>query len=175
MDGARRIQLKVNGVPHEALVEPRLLLADFLRGELGLGGVHIGCEHGVCGACTILMGGQAVRSCIMLAVQADGADLTTVEGLSPAGKLHPIQQGFMEGHGLQCGFCTPGFLMSVCELLQENPNPSDEQIKQTLSGNLCRCTGYQGIVESIRLAARKLGEARNAGGAQQGASETDAA
>lgn len=174
MNGARKIRLKVNGVAHEALVEPRLLLADFLRGELGLGGVHVGCEHGVCGACTILMNGQAVRSCIMLAVQADGADLTTVEGLSPRGQLHPIQQAFMEGHGLQCGFCTPGFLMSIYELLQENQNPSDDEIKQTLGGNLCRCTGYQDILGSIRLAVRDLQEARNASGAHQAPLGADA-
>jgi aerobic-type carbon monoxide dehydrogenase small subunit (CoxS/CutS family) len=155
--------MRVNGVTFESEVEPRLTLVDHLRGELGLGGVHVGCEHGVCGACTVLMDGRAVRSCIMLAVQADGAELTTVEGLSPDGKLHPIQQAFMECHGLQCGFCTPGFIMSIYELLQETPRPRDEQIKETLGGNLCRCTGYQSIIEAVRSAAGKLQGARDGG------------
>lgn len=162
MAEAQKIRLKVNGVAHEALVEPRLTLVDFLRGELGLGGTHVGCEHGVCGACTVLMNGQAVRSCIMLAVQADGAELMTVEGLSPEGRLHPLQEAFREGHGLQCGFCTPGFLMSIHELLQENANPTEEEIRETLGGNLCRCTGYQEIVESVHIAVRKLREAKSA-------------
>ena len=151
-----QISLKVNGVEYEALVEPRLMLVDFLRGELGLGGTHVGCEHGVCGACTILLNGAAVRSCLMLAVQADGAELMTVEGLSPDGKLHPIQEAFVEERGLQCGFCTPGFLISVYELLTQNPNPSDEEIKDALGGNLCRCTGYQSILSSVRSAAVKM-------------------
>lgn len=151
-----QISLKVNGVEYEALVEPRLMLVDFLRGELGLGGTHVGCEHGVCGACTILVNGAAVRSCLMLAVQADGAELMTVEGLSPDGKLHPIQEAFVEERGLQCGFCTPGFLISVYELLTQNPNPSDEEIKDALGGNLCRCTGYQSILSSVRSAAVKM-------------------
>ena len=151
-----QISLKVNGVEYEALVEPRLLLVDFLRGELGLGGTHVGCEHGVCGACTILVNGAAVRSCLMLAVQADGAELMTVEGLSPDGELHPIQEAFVEERGLQCGFCTPGFLISVYELLTQNPNPSDEEIKDALGGNLCRCTGYQSILSSVRSAAVKM-------------------
>ena len=151
-----QINLKVNGVEYEALVEPRLMLVDFLRGELGLGGTHVGCEHGVCGACTILVNGAAVRSCLMLAVQVDGAELMTVEGLSPNGKLHPIQEAFVEERGLQCGFCTPGFLISVYELLTQNPNPSDEEIKDALGGNLCRCTGYQSILSSVRSAAVKM-------------------
>ena len=151
-----QISLKVNGVEYEALVEPRLMLVDFLRGELGLGGTHVGCEHGVCGACTILVNGAAVRSCLMLAVQADGAELMTVEGLSPDGKLHPIQEAFVEERGLQCGFCTPGFLISVYELLTQNPNPSDQEIKDALGGNLCRCTGYQSILSSVRSAAVKM-------------------
>ena len=155
--------MRVNGVTFESEVEPRLTLVDHLRGELGLGRVHVGCEHGVCGACTVLMDGRAVRSCITLAVQADGAELTTVEGLSPDGKLHPIQQAFMECHGLQCGFCTPGFIMSIYELLQETPRPTDEQIKETLGGNLCRCTGYQSIIEAVRSAAGKLQGARDGG------------
>ena len=151
-----QISLKVNGVEYEALVEPRLMLVDFLRGELGLGGTHVGCEHGVCGACTILVNGAAVRSCLMLAVQADGAELMTVEGLSPDGKLHPIQEAFVEERGLQCGFCTPGFLISVYELLTQNPNPSDAEIRDALGGNLCRCTGYQSILSSVRSAAVKM-------------------
>ncbi len=164
MTAARKVSLKVNGVPYEALVEPRTTLVDFLRGELGLTGTHVGCEHGMCGACTVLLDGQAVRSCIMLAVQADGAELMTVEGLSRDGRLHPIQEAFVEEHGLQCGFCTPGFLMSVYELLHESPQPSDEEIMDTLGGNLCRCTGYESIMESVRLAARKLREAGSEGG-----------
>ena len=151
-----QISLKVNGVEYEALVEPRLMLVDFLRGELGLGGTHVGCEHGVCGACTILVNGAAVRSCLMLAVQADGAELMTVEGLSPDGELHPIQEAFVEERGLQCGFCTPGFLISVYELLTQNATPSDEEIKDALGGNLCRCTGYQSILSSVRSAAVKM-------------------
>jgi len=156
MSTPRRIRLKVNGQPYEAVVEPRTTLVDLLRGELALTGTHVGCEHGVCGACTVLWNGKAVRSCIMLAVQADGSELTTVEGLSPDGQLHPIQQAFMEAHGLQCGFCTPGFLMSVYELLQRTPNPSDDEIKETLGGHICRCTGYQSIMSAVRLAAQKL-------------------
>ena len=156
----RQIRLKVNGVAYEGLVEPRLTLVDFLRGELGLNGTHVGCEHGVCGACTILLNGVAVRSCLMLAVQADGAELMTVEGLAPDGKLHPIQEAFVEQRGQQCGFCTPGFLMSVYELLQQSPNPTDDEIKDALGGNLCRCTGYQSIVSSVHAAAAKLQAAR---------------
>jgi len=152
----RGLRLRVNGVTHESTVEPRLTLVDFLRGELGLGGVHVGCEHGVCGACTVLIDGRAARSCIMLAVQADGAEITTVEGLSADGSLHPIQQAFLESHGLQCGFCTPGFIMSICELLEENKSPSEDEIKETLGGNLCRCTGYENIIKSVHLAAAKM-------------------
>jgi aerobic-type carbon monoxide dehydrogenase small subunit (CoxS/CutS family) len=157
----RHISLTVNGTAYEADVEARLTLVDFLRGQLGLNGTHVGCEHGVCGACTVLLNGQSILSCLMLAVQADGANLMTVEGLTPGGpgpggKLHPIQEAFMEERGLQCGFCTPGFLMSIHELLQEKPNPSDAEIKEALGGNLCRCTGYQAIVNSVHLAAAKL-------------------
>lgn len=155
MTTSRPVRVTVNGVRYEAMVEPRLTLVDFLRGELGLTGTHVGCEQGACGACTVLLNGQAVRSCLMLAVQADGASLMTVEGLSPEGKLHPIQEAFMEEHGLQCGFCTPGFLMAVYELLQHQPDPSDDEIKEALGGNLCRCTGYQSIIKSVRLAAAK--------------------
>ena len=156
MPTPRHIRLTVNGKLYEALVEPRTTLVDLLRGELALTGTHVGCEHGVCGACTILWNGKAVRSCIMLAVQADGADLMTVEGLAQDGHLHPIQQAFMEEHGLQCGFCTPGFLMSVYELLERTPSPTDDEITETLGGHICRCTGYQAIVKSVQLAVRKL-------------------
>jgi carbon-monoxide dehydrogenase small subunit len=155
-----QIRVTVNGTQHEALVEPRRLLADFLREDLGLTGTHLGCEHGVCGACTVLLDGQSIRSCLLLAVQADGHEVMTVEGLgSPTGTLHPIQQAFWEEHGLQCGFCTPGFLMTTFELLQSNPNPSDDQIRAAISGNLCRCTGYQNIIRSVRSAAEKLATA----------------
>jgi carbon-monoxide dehydrogenase small subunit len=151
------IRLRVNGVSYEAAVEPRTTLVDFLRQELGLTGTHVGCEQGACGACTILLNGQAVRSCLMLAVQADGAEVMTVEGLAGRdGTLHPLQQAFMEEHGLQCGFCTPGFLMSAYELLRQHPQPTDDEIKEALGGNLCRCTGYQAIIKSVRLAATKL-------------------
>jgi len=156
MPERRDLRLRVNGVTYESTVEPRLTLVDFLRGELGLGGVHVGCEHGVCGACTVLIDGRAARSCIMLAVQADGAEITTVEGLSTDGSLHPIQQAFLEAHGLQCGFCTPGFIMSICELLEEHKSPTDDEIKETLGGNLCRCTGYENIIKSVHLAAEKM-------------------
>ena len=156
MAAKREVRLTVNGTSYEAFVEPRMTLVDMLRVELGLTGTHVGCEHGVCGACTILLEGQAVRSCIMLAVQADGASLMTVEGLSPDGHLHPIQEAFMERHGLQCGFCTPGFLISVYELLQHTPDPSDDEIRDALGGEICRCTGYQSIMESVRLAAAKM-------------------
>jgi carbon-monoxide dehydrogenase small subunit len=154
------VRVTVNGKDYERSVEPRLLLSDFLRHELGLTGTHVGCEHGVCGACTILFDGQAVRSCIMFAVQANGHELTTVEGLaSDPQHLHPLQQGFWEAHGLQCGYCTPGFLMTLVPFLQENPNPSEQEIREAISGNLCRCTGYQNIVEAVRLAAEKMREA----------------
>ena len=156
MIGKRDIRLTVNGVSYEGSAEPRMTLVDFLRHELGLVGTHVGCEHGVCGACTILMDGRAVRSCIMLAVQADGAALMTVEGLAKDAELHPIQQAFMEERGLQCGFCTPGFMMSIHELLQTTTDPSDEEIKDALGGAICRCTGYESILKSVRNAAGKL-------------------
>jgi carbon-monoxide dehydrogenase small subunit len=162
MATARSIRVTVNGVTHEALVEPRLTLVDFLRQELALTGTHVGCEHGVCGACTILVNGQSMRSCLMLAVQADVSEITTVESLATDGELHPIQQAFMEEHGLQCGFCTPGFLMSVLELLRENPSPSDEEIKDVLGGQICRCTGYQSILRAVHVAAAKLQATRSA-------------
>ena len=149
------IGLTVNGIQHELAVEPRRLLVDCLREDLGLTGTHIGCEHGVCGTCTVLVDGQTVRSCLMLAVQAGGATITTVEGLAPDGVLHPLQQAFREAQGLQCGFCTPGMLMLAWELLRDNPSPSEAEIREAISANLCRCTGYQGIVEAIQLAAER--------------------
>ncbi|MCH7563783.1 MAG: (2Fe-2S)-binding protein [Gemmatimonadetes bacterium] len=153
------ITLTVNGVEHRADVEPRLLLSDFLRHALELTGTHVGCEHGVCGACTVLMDGAAVRSCLVFAVQADGCELATVEGLAPGGgELHPIQDAFREAHGLQCGFCTPGILMTLVPFLRENPDPSEAEVRAALSGNLCRCTGYQNIVAATRLAASKMRE-----------------
>ena len=148
-----RLRLTVNGAAAERTVEPRLLLSDFLRQELGLTGTHIGCEHGVCGACTVLLDGEAVRSCLMFAVQADGHEVTTVEGLAEdADTLHPLQQAFREAHGLQCGFCTPGILMTLVPFLRDHPHPDERAIREALSGNLCRCTGYQNIVAAVRLA-----------------------
>ncbi len=150
------ISVHVNGRTYERAVEPRLLLSDFLRHELGLTGTHVGCEHGVCGACTVLVDGRAVRSCLLFAVQVNGQEVRTVESLAsgPAPEdLHPLQKAFREAHALQCGFCTPGFLMSLLPFLEENPQPSDEEIRLALTGNLCRCTGYQKIVEAVRLAA----------------------
>ena len=155
------VRLKVNGVAREGRCEPRKLLVDFLREDLGLTGTHVGCEHGVCGACTILLDGEAARSCIMLAVQADGAELTTVEGLMQDGKLHPLQEAFREHHGLQCGFCTPGMLITALDLLKTNPSPTEAEVREGISAVLCRCTGYQGIVNAVRAAARTLGGARS--------------
>jgi carbon-monoxide dehydrogenase small subunit len=152
-----RVSVTVNGKTCEREIEPRLLLSDFLRHELGLTGTHVGCEHGVCGACTILLDGEPVRSCLMFAVQAQGRELTTVEGLAPGpDELHPLQQAFWESHGLQCGFCTPGFLMTLVPFLEQNPSPSELEIRQALSGNLCRCTGYQHIVDAVQLAAERM-------------------
>ena len=154
------ISLSVNGAPLQAAVEPRLLLSDFLRGELGLTGTHVGCEHGVCGACTVLLDGEAVRSCLVFAVQADGAGVTTVEGLAPPeGEMHPLQEAFRDAHGLQCGFCTPGILMSMIPFLRDHPRPDEAEIREALSGNLCRCTGYQNIVEAVRLASERIAAA----------------
>ena len=150
------IHLTVNQKEYSRSVEPRLLLSDFLRHELGLTGTHVGCEHGVCGACTVLFDGESVRSCLLFAVQADGHSITTVEGLASDGGLHPIQQSFWEAHGLQCGYCTPGILMTLVPFLKQNPDPTEEQIRHALSGNLCRCTGYQHIVDAVRLAAQKM-------------------
>jgi carbon-monoxide dehydrogenase small subunit len=148
------VTVKVNGTDYESTVEPRKLLCDFLRQDCALTGTHVGCEHGVCGSCTVLVDGEPVRSCLLFAVQADGAEITTVEGLATNGTLNPVQQGFWDNHGMQCGFCTPGFLIAAHALLQENPNPTDTEIREALSGNLCRCTGYQSIVESVQAAAR---------------------
>jgi aerobic carbon-monoxide dehydrogenase small subunit len=151
------VNLSVNGVQHAREVEPRLLLSDFLRHDLRLTGTHVGCEHGVCGACTVLLDGEAVRSCLLFAVQAHGLEVTTVEALAPAeGELHPLQEAFRDAHALQCGFCTPGFLMSLIPFLEGNPEPGDEEIREALSGNLCRCTGYENIVTAVRLAAARL-------------------
>jgi carbon-monoxide dehydrogenase small subunit len=154
MTPQRSIQLRVNGRTYERTVEVRLTLADFVREELHLTGTHVGCEHGICGACTILFNGEAVRSCLLLAVQADGADLMTVEGLAQGEALHPLQQAFHEHHALQCGFCTPGFLRTACAFLQETSNPTEAQVREAISGNICRCTGYAPIVQAILLASR---------------------
>lgn len=146
----------VNGTRYQRSVEPRTLLSDFLRHDLGLTGTHVGCEHGVCGACSVLMDGQPIRSCLTFAVQAHGHEIITVEGLGTRESLHPIQQAFQEAHGLQCGFCTPGILTTVKAFLEQNPRPSEEEIREALSGNLCRCTGYQHIIEAVQLAAEKM-------------------
>ena len=156
------VALKVNGVPYKREVESRLLLSDFLRHELGLTGTHVGCEHGVCGACTILFDGQSMRSGLIFAVQANGHSIMTCEGLAsshsgrPDEGLHPMQQAFWEAHGLQCGYCTPGILMTMIPFLEQNPNPTEDEIRHALSGNLCRCTGYQHIVDAVKLAAEKM-------------------
>jgi carbon-monoxide dehydrogenase small subunit len=158
MSATQRVSVTVNGRRYERDVEPRLLLSDFLRHDLGLTGTHVGCEHGVCGACTVLLDGEAVRSCLLFAVQVDGRSLRTIEGLAPETPtgadlaLDPLQAAFREAHGLQCGFCTPGILMSLVPFLEENPRPSRDQIRHALTGNLCRCTGYQKIVDAIELA-----------------------
>jgi carbon-monoxide dehydrogenase small subunit len=150
------VTVTVNGTQYERTVEPRMLLSDFLRHELGLTGTHVGCEHGVCGTCTVVFDGQAIRSCLMFAVQADGHEIQTVEGLGTMDNLHPLQEAFREAHGVQCGFCTPGFLMTLVPFLEENPDPSEEEIREAISGNLCRCTGYQHIVDAVKLAAEKM-------------------
>lgn len=151
------ITVKVNEKEYQRKVEPRLLLSDFLRHELGLTGTHVGCEHGVCGACTILFDGESARSCLIFAVQAGGHQITTVEGLAEdQDNLHPLQQSFWEAHGLQCGYCTPGILMTLVPFLRDTPEPTEEQIRHALSGNLCRCTGYQHIVDAVKLAADKM-------------------
>jgi carbon-monoxide dehydrogenase small subunit len=154
-----QVTVTVNETNYTRDVEPRMLLSDFLRHELGLTGTHVGCEHGVCGACTILVDGESARSCLMFAVQADGRSITTIEGLAPdKDNLHPLQQSFWEAHGLQCGYCTPGILMTLVPFLKQNPDPTEEEIRHALSGNLCRCTGYQHIVDAVKLASEKMRE-----------------
>jgi carbon-monoxide dehydrogenase small subunit len=150
------IQVTINGTNYEHEVEPRLLLSDFLRHELGLTGTHVGCEQGVCGSCTILFDGEPVRSCLLLAVQTNGHILHTVEGLGKPDNMHPLQQAFQEAHGLQCGFCTPGFLMTLVPFLESNPDPTESEIRDAIAGNLCRCTGYQHIEDAVKLAATKM-------------------
>jgi aerobic carbon-monoxide dehydrogenase small subunit len=151
------VTVTVNGKEYQREVEPRLLLSDFLRHEIGLTGTHVGCEHGVCGACTILFDDESARSCLMFAVQADGHQITTIEGLAADQEhLHPIQQSFWEAHGLQCGYCTPGILMTLVPFLQQHPDPTEDEIRHALSGNLCRCTGYQHIVDAVKLASEKM-------------------
>jgi aerobic carbon-monoxide dehydrogenase small subunit len=162
-----KVTVVVNGQERSAEVEPRLLLVHFLRGRLGLTGTHVGCDTTSCGACTVLLDGTPVKSCTMFAVQAQGREVTTVEGLATGGTLHPIQEGFKEEHGLQCGFCTPGMLLASKALLEENPDPSEEDVRWALSGNLCRCTGYQNIVNAVQWAARKLQADRATAGASQ--------
>ena len=152
----RSIEVTVNGENYQKQVSTRKLLSDFLRDDLRLTGTHVGCEHGICGACTVIVNGATVRSCLMLAVQANSAEILTVEGLAKDGRLHPLQEAFWENHGLQCGFCTPGFLMATYEFLQANPNPTEEEVRVSMSGNICRCTGYQSIVESILAGAEKM-------------------
>jgi aerobic-type carbon monoxide dehydrogenase small subunit (CoxS/CutS family) len=152
----REVRLTVNGKEYQGRCEPRTLLADFLRDNLSLTGTHVGCEHGICGACTVLFNGEAARSCIMFAVQADGAEIVTVEGLGEGHELHPLQQAFHEHHGLQCGFCTPGMLIAALDFLRVNPKPSESEVREALSAVLCRCTGYQNIVKAVMAAAEKM-------------------
>jgi len=152
----KSVRTKVNGRDHEAEVEPRLLLVHFIREVLALTGTHVGCDTTSCGACTVLLDGRPVKSCTVFAVQADGREIRTIEGVANNGKLHPLQEGFKEEHGLQCGFCTPGMIMSACALLEKNPHPSEQEIRWGISGNLCRCTGYQNIVKAVQYAANKM-------------------
>jgi aerobic carbon-monoxide dehydrogenase small subunit len=159
MEETTTVTLTVNGTEVREQVEPRLLLSDFLRHELGLTGTHVGCEQGVCGACTVLVDGEVVRSCLTLACQLEGRSVETVEGLAPDGDPHPLQRAFREQHGLQCGFCTPGFLMAAKALLESNPDPSEDEIREELSGNICRCTGYVGVVRAVQAAAGERKEA----------------
>ncbi|HVB62032.1 MAG TPA: (2Fe-2S)-binding protein [Ktedonobacteraceae bacterium] len=155
----REISMTVNGQQHQSSVEPRMLLVHYLRDVLDLTGTHIGCDTSQCGACTVLVNGESVKSCTMFAVQADGAEITTIEGLAPEGSLHPIQEGFWEKHGLQCGFCTPGMIMASYNLLKNNPHPTEPEIRKALEGNICRCTGYQNIVRAVQYAADRMSEA----------------
>ena len=152
----KKISVTVNGTTHQKEVEPRLLLVHYLRDVLGLTGTHVGCETSLCGACTVMVDGQAVKSCTVLAVQADGASVTTIEGLADGSTLHPMQQAFWEHHGLQCGFCTPGMIVACTQLLQRNPDPTEEEIRHGIEGNLCRCTGYQHIIQAVQCAAKKM-------------------
>jgi aerobic-type carbon monoxide dehydrogenase small subunit (CoxS/CutS family) len=170
-----RLNLTVNGVAHDVLVEPRMLLLDFLRDELELTGAHAGCEHGVCGACTVLVDGAATRSCLMFAAQLEGAEVRTVESLASAdGTLHPIQQAFTQEHGLQCGFCTPGMLMATCELLEHTPLPRPDEVREALGGNLCRCTGYQNIVNAVCAAGPLMAASQGTPTAPAAAGEVSA-
>ena len=169
--GVREITVRINGKTYAGRAEVRKTLADFIREDCGLTGTHLGCEHGVCGACTILMNGDAVRSCLLFAVQAEGADLATVEGLADGDQLHPIQQAYWDHHALQCGFCTPGFLMTTQAFLREHPHPTEREIREALAGNLCRCTGYQNIVKAVAAAAEMLAAGRS--GASGGAAGDD--
>ena len=158
--GPTAVTVRVNGETKTALAEPRTLLSDFLRHELGLTGTHVGCEQGVCGACTVRIDGSVARSCLLFALSVDGSDIETVESMSSDGELHPIQQAFRDEHGLQCGFCTPGLLVTIADFLERNPAPSEEEIRHHLSGNVCRCTGYQGIVAAVKRAAASLRDAQ---------------
>ncbi|MCS5635657.1 MAG: (2Fe-2S)-binding protein [Myxococcota bacterium] len=155
------LKVRVNGTAYQSEVDPRMNLADYLREELGLTATHVGCEHGVCGICNVLVDGRAVRSCLMLALQVEGREVRTVEGLSEGGKLHPIQEAFIEEHGLQCGFCTGGFMMAICELLERNPSAGEEEIKDVVGGQLCRCTGYNAILRAAHNAAAKMGASQS--------------
>ncbi len=167
MGETRKLSVTVNGTPYEEEVEVRLTLADFLRQQLALTGTHLGCEHGVCGACTVLVDARSARSCLMLAVQVDGREITTIEGLAKSDEeLHPLQQAFGDNHGLQCGFCTPGMLTTMVEFLGDNPAPSERQVQEALSGNLCRCTGYQGVVAAVLDAAKRLSDEAKGGRGQ---------
>ncbi|WP_033292629.1 (2Fe-2S)-binding protein [Amycolatopsis jejuensis] len=152
------ITLRVNGQDHDVFVEPRRLLADVLRKDLKLPGTHLGCEHGVCGACTVLIDGLPARACITLAAQAEGSEITTIEGIGTPGDLHPVQEAFAEAHGLQCGFCTPGFVLTACELVKRSAGMSDDEVRDALAGNICRCTGYVNIVKAVRLAEREAAD-----------------
>jgi carbon-monoxide dehydrogenase small subunit len=152
----RAVSITVNGKTEQREIEPRMLLVHYLREELGLTGTHVGCETSICGACTVLLDGQSVKSCTLFAIQADGASVTTIEGIAANGQLHPVQEGFWEQHGLQCGYCTPGMIIAACQILERNPDPSEDDIRHGLEGNLCRCTGYQHIVDAVQYAARKI-------------------
>ena len=156
MENTFELSVTVNGTSYQKVVDPRTLLSDFLRNDLDLTGTHVGCEHGVCGACTILLNGDPVRSCLLFAPQAHGQEIMTVEGLGTVDDMHPLQEAFREAHALQCGFCTPGFLITLVPWLEENPNPTEEEIREAISGNLCRCTGYQHIIDAVKLAAEEM-------------------